>query len=72
MDSTLTIIPFNSRYFHQIGKFGIIFDMRPCEIDDFMVLSRQRASERKREKERERKRERNRGEREASFLSFFI
>ena len=25
----------------QIGKFGIIFDMRPCEIDDLAVLSRQ-------------------------------
>ena len=34
-----TIIPLNPRYFHQIGKFGIIFDTRPCEINDLAVLS---------------------------------
>ena len=34
-----TIIPLNSRHFHQIGKFGIIFDTRTCEIDDLAVLS---------------------------------
>ena len=36
-----TIIPFNLIHFHQIGKFGIIFDTRPCEIDDLEVSSRQ-------------------------------
>ena len=36
-----TIIPFTSIHFHQIGKFGIIFDMRLCEIDDLAVSSRQ-------------------------------
>ena len=41
MDLTLfTIIPLNSNHFHQIGKFGIIFDTRPCEIDDLTVSSR--------------------------------
>ena len=35
-----TIIPFNSTHFHQIGKFGIIFDTRLCEIDDLAVSSR--------------------------------
>ena len=35
-----TIIPFNSRHFHQIDKFGIIFDTRPGEIDDLTVPSR--------------------------------
>ena len=35
-----TIIPFNSIYFHQIGKFGIIFDMSPCEINDLAVSTR--------------------------------
>ena len=34
-----TIIPFNSRHFHQISKFGNIFDMRPCEINDLVVSS---------------------------------
>ena len=41
-----TIIPLNSRYFHQIGKFGIIFDMRPCAIDDLAVLIRHQANSR--------------------------
>ena len=36
-----TIIPFNSIHFHQIGKFGIIFDRIPCEIYDLAVSSRQ-------------------------------
>ena len=36
-----TIIPFNSLLIPQIGKFGFIFDTRPCEIDDLAVLSRQ-------------------------------
>ena len=35
------IVPFNLIYFHQIGKFGIIFDTRPCEINDLEVPSRQ-------------------------------
>ena len=35
-----TIIPLTSNYFHQIGKFEIIFDTRPCEIDDLAVSSR--------------------------------
>ena len=35
------IIPFNSIHFHQIGKFGIIFDTRPCEINDLAVSSHQ-------------------------------
>ena len=35
------IIPFNSIHFHQIGKFGIIFDTRPCEINDLAVPYRQ-------------------------------
>ena len=34
-----TIIPFNSLLIPQIGKFGIIFDMRQCEIDDLAVSS---------------------------------
>ena len=38
-----TIIPLNSRYFHQIGKFGLCFDMRPYEIDELAVSSRQMA-----------------------------
>ena len=37
------IIPLNSRYFHQIGKFGLCFDSRPCVIDDLVVLFRQGA-----------------------------
>ena len=41
-----TIIPFNSIHFHQIGKFGIIFDTRLCEIDDLAVTSRQISSKR--------------------------
>ena len=40
-----TIIPLNSRYFHQIGKFGLCFDTKPCEIDDHSVLSRQSLNE---------------------------
>ena len=36
-----TIIPLNSLLIPQIGKFGIIFDTRPCEIDDLAVTSRQ-------------------------------
>ena len=36
-----TIIPLNSRYFHKIGKFGIIYDTRPCAIDDLAVSFRQ-------------------------------
>ena len=36
-----TIIPLNSIHFHQIGKFGIIFDAIPLEIDDLAVSSRQ-------------------------------
>ena len=36
-----TIIPLNSRYFHQIGNFGLCFDTRLCEIDDLMVSARQ-------------------------------
>ena len=35
-----TIIPLNSIHFHQIGKFGIIFDAIPREIDDVAVSSR--------------------------------
>ena len=35
-----TIIPLNSILFHQIGKFGIIFDAIPREIDDLAVSSR--------------------------------
>ena len=35
-----TIIPLNSIHFHQIGKFGIIFDAIPREIDDLTVSSR--------------------------------
>ena len=31
----------NSLLIPQIGKFGIIFDTRPCEIDDLAVSSRQ-------------------------------
>ena len=34
------IIPLNSKYFHKIGKFGFIFDTRPCEINDLAVSSR--------------------------------
>ena len=37
-----TIIPLNSKHFHQISKFGIIFDAIPCEIDDLAVSSHQR------------------------------
>ena len=37
-----TIIPLNSLLIPQIGKFGIISDTRPCEIDDLAVSSRQR------------------------------
>ena len=36
-----TIIPFNSIHFHQIAKFGNIFETRPCEINDLVVPSRQ-------------------------------
>ena len=36
-----TIIPLNSSEFPKIGKFGIIFDGIPCEIDDLAVSSRQ-------------------------------
>ena len=36
-----TIIPFNLIHFHQIGKFEIIFDAIPCEINDLAVSSRQ-------------------------------
>ena len=39
-----TIIPFNSLLIPQIGKFGIIFDTRPCEIDDLTVSSRHNVS----------------------------
>ena len=35
-----TIIPFNSLLITQIGKLGLIFDTRPCEIDDLAVSSR--------------------------------
>ena len=35
-----TIIPFNSLLIPQIGKFGLIFDTTPCEIDDLAVSSR--------------------------------
>ena len=38
-----TIIPLNSLLNHQIGKFGNIFDMRACEIDDLAGPSRQSA-----------------------------
>ena len=38
-----TIIPLNSIHFHQIGKFGIIFDAIPREIDDLAVSSREMA-----------------------------
>ena len=31
-------MPLNSNYFYQIGRFGIIFHTRPCEIDDLAVL----------------------------------
>ena len=37
-----TIIPLNSSEFPKIGKFGIIFDAIPLEIDDLAVSSRQR------------------------------
>ena len=40
-----TIIPFNSIHFHQIGKFGNIFDTRPCEINDLAVPYRQSPKE---------------------------
>ena len=36
-----TIIPLNSKYIRQIGKFGLCFDMRSCEIDDLAFSSRQ-------------------------------
>ena len=35
-----TIIPLNSSEFSKIGKFGIIFDAIPLEIDDLAVSSR--------------------------------
>ena len=38
------IISFNSLFIPQIGKFGLIFDTRPCEIDDLAVSSRQNSS----------------------------
>ena len=37
-------MPFNSLLIPQIGKLGFIFDMRPCEIDDLAVSSRQEHS----------------------------
>ena len=37
-----TIIPLNSSEFPKIGKFGIISDAIPREIDDLTVSSRQR------------------------------
>ena len=37
-----TIIPLNSLLIPQIGKFGIIFDAIPREIDDLAVSSRHR------------------------------
>ena len=37
---SFTIIPFNSLLIPQICKFRIIFDTRPCEIDDLAVSSR--------------------------------
>ena len=41
MDSThIYIIPLNLSEFPKIGKFGIIFDTIPCEIDDLAVSSR--------------------------------
>ena len=36
-----TIIPFNSLLIPQIGKFGLIFDAIPHEIDDLAVSSPQ-------------------------------
>ena len=39
-----TIIPLSSIHFHQIGKFGIIFDVIPREIDDLAVSSRQQST----------------------------
>ena len=41
--SLFTIIPLNSLLNPQIGKFGIIFDTRPCEINDLAVSSREMA-----------------------------
>ena len=41
-----TIIPLNSSEFPKIGKFGIIFDKIPLEIDDLAVSSRQGPSSR--------------------------
>ena len=38
-----TIIPFNSNHFHRIGKFGLWFYTRPCEINDLAVPSCQMA-----------------------------
>ena len=37
-------MPFNSWLIPQIGKLGLIFDTRPCEIDDLAVLSRHLSS----------------------------
>ena len=34
-------MPLNSLLIRQFGKFGLIFDTRPCEIDDLAVSSRQ-------------------------------
>ena len=39
-----TIIPLNSLLIPQIGKFGIIFDAIPREIDDLAVSSRHSSS----------------------------
>ena len=40
-NSIFTIIPLNSSEFPKIGKFRIIFDAIPREIDDLAVSSRQ-------------------------------
>ena len=34
-------MPLNLSQFHEIGNIGIIFDTRPCEIEDLAVSSRQ-------------------------------
>ena len=62
-----TIIPLNSIHFHQIGKFGIIFDVIPREIDDLAVSSRQHANkerERVKNQEKEKAKKEEGGERE--------
>ena len=38
-----TIIPLNSRYLHQNGKFGFIFDTNRCAINDRIDSFRQNA-----------------------------